>query len=531
MTLDTELKSKKEISSNSKTTYDEVPYIGGTYPSSHPRNIATVAKVFGLAPPATETARVLEIGCASGSNLIPMAMAAPQSTFLGIDLSLRQIEDGRKQIESLEINNIILEHMSVSDISSEIGPFDYIICHGVFSWVPQEVQKDIMRVCSENLTKNGLVYISYNTLPGWNSIKSIRDMMLYHTAQFDDPNVKIDEAVKMMRFVASGLPQEDSIWRKTIETELKNIENLNGWYVYHEHLENENHPLYFHEFMKIAEDNNMQYLGDSQLSTMYVGALAKPVADTLSQLTDLVRQEQYMDFVRNRRFRMSILTKKSQTPNHTVPQERINIFYLSADKLLPDFDTTQQNWSQDTLRTFNNKAISTKNRYFASLLSILCEQRPRIFSLDELVKVAAKRVGPSDEATFRKAWTEFAMKLCFMGYLAVHDSPYDEMLTVSERPVALPITRYQSTLGELVPNTRHESIKLDKATLVLLPLLDGSLTVPELSEPYAQKLEEAGANFLDGDKPTQDPDRRLEIAANQVQNCLEVCRFNKLLIK
>ena len=80
--------------------------------------------------------RVLELGCASGGNLIPMAMDFPDSEFLGIDLSARQIEAGKVHLANLKPRNIELRAASIMDVDAGYGQFDYIICHGVFSWVP-----------------------------------------------------------------------------------------------------------------------------------------------------------------------------------------------------------------------------------------------------------------------------------------------------------------------------------------------------------------------------------------------------------
>src|SRR5262245_46429032 len=84
------------------TSYDEIPYESHPYPQSHPERLATVATLFGMTPPPIEACRVLELGCAAGGNLIPMAQTLPGSTFLGIELSARQADEGRATIEALK---------------------------------------------------------------------------------------------------------------------------------------------------------------------------------------------------------------------------------------------------------------------------------------------------------------------------------------------------------------------------------------------------------------------------------------------
>src|SRR5215469_18182080 len=121
--------------------YDLVPYESYPFPKSHIRHLHTIARLFALSPPALEGCRVLELGGASGGNLIPMAIDHPGSRFLGIDLSARQIETGQRQIADLGLKNIELRTGSITDVDGSFGAFDYIIAHGVFSWVPPAVQE------------------------------------------------------------------------------------------------------------------------------------------------------------------------------------------------------------------------------------------------------------------------------------------------------------------------------------------------------------------------------------------------------
>src|SRR5262249_30408638 len=164
----------------SECRYDEVPYSSKPFPQTHPDNLATVATLFGMTPPPVERCRVLELGCAAGGNLLPLAAALPGSRFVGIDLSRRQIDDGRPGREALGLRNFRLRHRSILDVGADFGQFDYILCHGVYSWVPAPVQDKILEVCAGHLAPNGVAYVSYNTYPGWHIPGAVRAMMRYH---------------------------------------------------------------------------------------------------------------------------------------------------------------------------------------------------------------------------------------------------------------------------------------------------------------------------------------------------------------
>jgi 2-polyprenyl-3-methyl-5-hydroxy-6-metoxy-1,4-benzoquinol methylase len=124
-------------------SYDLLPYESKSIPQSHPARLAAIAKIFGLIVNPVHTARVLELGCASGGNLIPMALNYPEAKFVGVDVSPKQIEAGLARIEKIGLKNLELHCKSFSDLSAEAGQFDYILCHGVFSWVPRALQDSI----------------------------------------------------------------------------------------------------------------------------------------------------------------------------------------------------------------------------------------------------------------------------------------------------------------------------------------------------------------------------------------------------
>ncbi len=185
-------------------TYDEVPYASLPFPDTHPDRLATVARLFGLNPPDISHCRVLELGCASGGNIMPMAELLPDSTFVGIDLSRRQIDAGQEQLKELNLSNVELRHASILDVDDSYGKFDYIICHGVYSWVPDTVQDKILAVCKQNLNPTGIAYISYNTLPGWHMRGMVRDMMRYHAGRFDDARSRIGQARALLDFLVKA---------------------------------------------------------------------------------------------------------------------------------------------------------------------------------------------------------------------------------------------------------------------------------------------------------------------------------------
>ena len=213
-----------------------------------------------------------------------MADALPDSTFVGVDLSQLQIDGGQKSIEKLGLKNIELKHLNCMDIDEEFGKFDYIIVHGVFSWVPEEVQEKIMSICNVNLEENGVAFVSYNTYPGWHMRGMIREMMQYHVRNFKDPKKRIEQARAVLEFLAKSVSKDKGAYGMMLNSELEMLRKQTDNYLFHEHLETNNEPIFFHEFISKAGEHNLQYLGESVLATMWLGNFPKEISETLERV-------------------------------------------------------------------------------------------------------------------------------------------------------------------------------------------------------------------------------------------------------
>ncbi len=205
------------------TSYDRTPYKSYPFCQTHPDRLATIASLFGLMPAPVHRCRVLELGCASGGNLIPMAEQFPDGTFLGIDSSIRQVGDGLRLVESLGLGNIELRHEDIVAFPVKGQEFDYIICHGVFSWVSDEVQRRILEICRKCLAPAGIAYVSYNTYPGWHMRGMIRDIMRYRARSFETPESQLAQARGLLAFLSNSVRTENNPYGILLKNELESI--------------------------------------------------------------------------------------------------------------------------------------------------------------------------------------------------------------------------------------------------------------------------------------------------------------------
>jgi methyltransferase-like protein/cyclopropane fatty-acyl-phospholipid synthase-like methyltransferase len=480
----------------SQNSYDEVPYESYPYVQTHPQHLHTIGKVFGLKSPDFKKARVLELGCASGGNIIPLAFEYPKGEFVGIDLSEIQIEEGKKHIANLGLKNIELHTLSILDLDERFGKFDYIICHGVFSWVPQSVQDKILSVCKELLTPKGVALISYNTLPGWNMVKSMRDMMLYHASFFKEPHEKVGQARALLQFVSESMDERNP-YGMVIKNELELLKDKKDNYLMHDHMEENNYQLYFHEFMQKASDNGLQYLSDTNLSSMFSGNLSPKAVEALQTVDDIVRQEQYMDFITNRRFRSTILCHQNVKLNRKLNTTLIEDFYIRSF-LRPAKEVhlnLSVNENVEFVNAFNQVQLVTHNAIATAVFVILFEQNSTPIRVSDLINQVKDRLKTDDVEAIKNTILEFGTRLVLAGSINLYSDPGSYIVKVSDKPKASELARYQVKYFPWVTNKRHEPLNLTDIQKVVLPLLDGKHDLEALTEEVLKLVENGTLNY------------------------------------
>jgi SAM-dependent methyltransferase len=291
------------------SSYDELPYGDNCFPDTHPDYLATVGRLFGIDSPDVRTCRVLELGCAGGGNLIPMALEFPEGRFVGVDLSARQIESARSTADRLGLENVELRAMSIIDVDDRFGSFDYIVCHGVYSWVPEAVRDKILEVCSARLAPNGIAYLSYNTYPGWHARGMVRDLMAFHVRGAASAIERVERARDLLEDVVRIIPDQDSSYARILRTEGEFLRGVPDSYLFHEHLEETNHPIYFREMVALARAKGLQYLAEARTPGLLDNLPAASRERIESWAEDRLAAEQYLDFLCNRTFRRSLLCR------------------------------------------------------------------------------------------------------------------------------------------------------------------------------------------------------------------------------
>jgi SAM-dependent methyltransferase len=418
-----------------KNPYDLIGYRTLPRRQTHPDRLAAIARLFGMQPAPVTACRVLEIGCGNGGNLIPLAYHLPQSRFTGIDLAAAPIADAVAVAANLGLSNVKLRAGDLRDLSAADGEFDYIFAHGLYSWIPVDVRDRLMAVCRERLAPQGVAFVSYNVYPGRYPRQMVREILLYHLRAIEDPAERIVEARQLLG--------------RLDHPEAKSLQEQSDDSLFHDDLAPINDPAWFHEFAAHAQRHALQYLGEADSHKTFDPSLpAVPAAE-------VIEREQYVDFLKLRRFRQTLLCRAEAVLDRAIGPARMDEFLFSEN-------TSAQCASGD-------------NPVLQAVTQALHDTSPLPAQFDELIPYA------ENAEILREIL--FALLRAGCINLHVHDFPCQE--TATERPQASRLARYQAAQGGNVTSACQVPVELDPIARHLVGLLDGTRTHQEIARDLA----------------------------------------------
>lgn len=300
-----------------QTIYKELGYKSYPFPFTTPAYLEAYGTLVGLKPPTAKTARVLELGATYGGNIISQAVHNPEATFVGIELSQDQVEKGNKIISDAKLENVSLLQGDILNFDESLGNFDYIIAHGFYSWISDEMKDKLLDIISHHLADNGIAYVSYNTYPGWHTMEEVRQLMLFANRGYDEltHKEKVLRGKTVGSLVGAQILNYDNLKERNSKFlgALRSVMQKDDYYVGHDHLEPHNDPCYFYQFNDHLKAHNLSYVCDADLTLSMVRTYDDSIADKLEKLApnSQADQEQYLDFMLGTTFRKSIICKES----------------------------------------------------------------------------------------------------------------------------------------------------------------------------------------------------------------------------
>jgi SAM-dependent methyltransferase len=433
----------------------------------------------GLDPPPVETCRVLELGCGSGYNLLAMAQSLPDARFVGVDLSPRQIESGRAMAAAVGADRVELRAQSISDLEDALGQFDYIIAHGVFSWVPAEVREAILAACRQHLVPNGIAYISYNTYPGWHIRSILRDALLLHAAADASPLERSRQARAGVERMLTVLPAAESSYARFLRHEVESLRQDSDTYLFHEHLEPHNHPLRFEEFVRMVSGHGLRFLADARFGT---NSFAQPeeMQAILSEVSDdPIRREQYLDHLHNRSFRQSLLCHSDLNPTGSPALPALEALHVRCQIESLGIATDAEGTETERFRVNERTELVATDPMLRAILHCLHRAWPATVPVETLAaavldELEIDRFPPGlPKTTIVEPWIVRGYAHGIWLLLACSPTFVTEP---GERPAAPALARYKAATTGDVTNLLHRPVALSDEERAILRQLDG--TVP-----------------------------------------------------
>lgn len=474
------------MSNQTPSLYDTVLYRGVALAQTHPDRLATLAMLHGMEPAPIEQCRVLELGCGNGSNLIPMAFGLPDAEFVGVDLAERPIAEARDTAQSLGLSNLNLHQLDLMDLSEELGPFDYIIAHGLYSWVPPDVQEKLLEICQVHLNPKGVAYISYNTYPGWHFYKASREMMQFHVENISDPQKRMQQGRAFLNFLRDGQPTSSS-YQAFLEAEAQRIGPFPDWLMQHDLLADVNLPCYFHEFAERASNHRLQYLAEAEFGVMQARAFPPEVEQTLAQMQhEPLLREQYLDFLRGRSLRQTLLCHQDITLDRDALADRIPGVYVAAP--IKELGFNEESGAT-TFQGVKGHTIETNHPMALAACRYLGDCWPDYIPFDELLDEVRDQ-GDANASKEEDTTLLSGILLDFYAdhFIGLHTAIPPHATRVAPRPFASQAAVLTSKSSPIVPTLFHTSVRLDEVEQRLLPLLDGRHTKSALLKALGTHL-------------------------------------------
>jgi SAM-dependent methyltransferase len=441
--------------------YQNQAYPPMSHPLSDPAVSAVAARMVGLQTPEPRSARILEIGCCSGHHLIPLARRWPEARFTGIDLAETSIDEARERAAAAGVGNIDFLAADLMDFEPEDGPFDFIIAHGFFSWVPDEVKAALLVFCRKHLALSGIATVSFNLECGWlPRLPVIAKVRAIQQAGGGD----IVSSLGVLRMVTEPASPEIAI----IDDMLAKGPAILAF----DDFGPVNDPWPLDRFVRAAANAGLRWLGESDPGENVPAALDDAEIRSIRQhAKDPLTLQTAMDEAAGRTFRSGVLCRDDAPVLGRMPAPAVLDLHLRAGR------TAEDPFAKELHRVIGSFAAAS-----VPAEKIFVEsggENPELFARQILTGITRGWISPRIEAVdFNRDPPEFPKLDAFRLLCARRGLPLVDAL---HKPCAFPAGHFQVLAAMDGSRSREELATISKSLC------------PELAfEPWLQHLAQRG---------------------------------------
>ena len=419
---------------------------------------------------------MLELGCGDGGNSLAIAQTLPGATVVGVDASASAIARGRALASSAGLANVELRvaEFGAVDSLADLGPVDYVIAHGVYSWIPPAARGALLELTRRALAPHGIAFVSYNAYPGSYLRDMTRDILAYHLQGVHAPAERLAGAQHLMRSIVSV--DSPTPYARVLREQLQRMLDGSDALLYHDDLAAISTPFYFHEFMEHAAAHGLQFLSEADLADSQLRDVPEGVGELIGSLPpDVVVREQYLDFFSNRAFRQTLIVRAELRLRRGVDDAALEALTLSSPARR----------SEDGFVSPDGAVMRTADPLVAAAMDELCERWPEPLTFEDLLTAAAGRAGAEPVSDERGRGVRRVLLDAHLAHLVLLNTGGASELSAhpGPRPLASALARAQCAAGAPVLSTLIPgNLPFDDATdRRLLPLLDGTRDRPALA--------------------------------------------------
>lgn len=375
----------------------EAGYTFGYYRELSPAWLDYAATIEGYATPPGQW-RYLELGCGYGFGLILLASIYPEHEFVGVDFNPQHIAHARRLASSAGLTNVTFEEADFLDLARDWpdtwGQFDYIVAHGIISWLSSTVRKAIFQAIGNASAPGALVYLSYNALPGKLTNHTIQHLLrMWQTSEAIPASLGVTEGLKRLEgLIGANAAMGTAL--PVLKSQLENIKKQNPNYLIHEYLHDEWHPQWFNEVVAEVSAAKLSFVGSANISDLFIKSIMP--ADRkqiLDQYDDPIVKEVMIDVLINQGFRKDIFVRgREKLPSIKQADMLLNMQVMALEIPGQDKDIT----IQTSLGELTGKAevyrpildaLSQGHQTIASLLKTQAEGEQKLANVLQAVSL------------------------------------------------------------------------------------------------------------------------------------------------
>lgn len=489
----------------------DLHYLTSFHNALAPDHLRCVQLMSGYRPlPADRPFRCLELGAGSGVGLSIIAAANPPSEFVAVDYNPGHIASGRAFVERAGLTNITLLEADFADLaetgSKALGQFDYIICHGVYSWITPQLRQCVIRVLDQCAAPGALVFFGYNSLPGWTLVQPFQRLISAFAAQAEG---RSDERLKTALAKVKGLAQSNAKFidfdalPSTLRPNFDEIENTSASelrYLAHEYVSENWTPMFHLDVARDLAAAKLTFVGPVSLTDHFPELVAtEEQRALLQQFSPGPLREQVKDYFSPQMYRRDVYARGATPISDHERSERLREIHLCLNQPVEKVSyeisvrigkVTVPEKNYRPVVEFLSDGSASIGAICAHLATCNIELSPEeVFGVmvgsgqaTPLIRPAAET--DADLLKFNRAIAEFALTDLSARHLAIAGR----------------------CIGNGLPLSRTEFVLYD-----LLAAMDEPKITPDLAEQLRTALHTHGERVVEGDKVVEDEARETEI--------------------